>query len=117
MHAKFEVGLWSCIYARNFKKTVAIKTRTILAITLRLEAQNYHNNMLHDATVAFQSQCYEFKQRKNRLFVFKNQYTGTASALIRAVKSRMYALRNKCMQGYYVHENCRAIDLPFFPDQ
>ena len=33
-------------------------------------------------TVAFQSQHDEFKQRKNRLFVFKNQYTGTASELI-----------------------------------
>ena len=40
-------------------------------------------------TVAFQSQHYEFKQRKNRLFVFENQYTGTASALICALKSRM----------------------------
>ena len=39
--------------------------------------------------VAFQSQHYEFKQRKNRLFVFENQYTGTASALICALKSRM----------------------------
>ena len=40
-------------------------------------------------TVALQSQHYEFKQRKNRLFVFENQYTGTAKALICAVKSRM----------------------------
>ena len=63
------------------------QARTVLAITLWIEAQNYY--MLRDATVAFQSQCYEFKQRKNRLFVFENQYTGTASALICAVKSRI----------------------------